>query len=78
MQKQSPIGATCKDHTRARIAAISATVDAAVPAAVTAVVAAATAADCCCCCSMPLLFLPLRMLRLHSSEEEAKADDMFL
>ena len=47
------------------IAAISATVDAAVPAAVTAVVAAATAADCCCCCSMLLPFLPLRMLLLH-------------
>ena len=47
------------------IAAINATVDAAVPAAVTAVVAAATAADCCCCCSMQLPFLPLQMLLFH-------------
>ena len=48
------------------IAAVSATVDAAVPAAITAaVVAAATAADCCCCCSMQLPFLPLQMLILH-------------
>ena len=60
------------------IAAINATVDAAVPAAVTAVVAAATAADCCCCCSMPLPFLPFRMLRLHRSKEDAKTDDLFL
>ena len=45
MQKQSPIGATCKDHTRARIAAINATLVAAVAAAATAFIAAVTCKD---------------------------------